>query len=163
LIDRDLFLSSDGITFDGKRAVPNEQVTRLMLELADLQPGEKVLEIGTGSGYQTACLLETEIALLDSIDCGIPSWKDGLEDSRLTFLNGNGTNLSGTQDYYDCIFVTCGMTSIPPAYEEQLREGGRLVIPLGKPGGQELLRLEKRNGKLVMGRCAGYVRFQMCS
>jgi protein-L-isoaspartate O-methyltransferase len=56
---------------------------------------------------------------------------------------------------YDCIFVTCGMTSIPPAYEEQLREGGRLIIPLGKPDGQELLRLEKRNGKLVMGRCAG--------
>jgi protein-L-isoaspartate O-methyltransferase len=65
--------------------------------------------------------------------------------------------------YYDCIFVSCGMTSIPPAYEEQLREGGRLVIPLGKPEGQELLRLEKRNGKLVMGSCVRVdVRFQMC-
>lgn len=167
MIDRSLFLSPDGITFDGKRSVPSEEVTALMLSLADLQPGEKVLEIGTGSGYQTACLGATG-ANVFSIDREI--WG---EDSQgyyshpesggfITVAGGDGKQGWIHPYIFDCIVVSCGMTSIPPAYEEQLREGGRLVIPLGKPDGQELLRLEKRNGKLVMGRCAGYVRFQMC-
>lgn len=175
MIDRALFLSSDGLTFDGKRAVPNEAVTKSMLSLADLQPGEKVLEIGTGSGYQTACMIGTG-AIIVSVD-PVNGWFGGNNQTRIAdhpnrpcgvdYITGDGRNgdCGGPWSLapYDCIFVTCGMTSIPPAYEEQLREGGRLIIPLGKPDGQELLRLEKRNGKLVMGRCAGYVRFQMCS
>jgi protein-L-isoaspartate O-methyltransferase len=155
VIDRSLFLSPDGITFDGKRAVPNEEVTKLMLELADLQPGEKVLEIGTGSGYQTCCIVPSWMRCgNDRLNRDFtslmfrPSWKPAFGDA----VDGDGARRGILEArHYDCIIVSCGMTSIPPAYEEQLREGGRLIIPLGKPDGQELLRLEKRNGKLVMG------------
>lgn len=171
MIDRNLFLSSDGITFDGKRAVPNEEVTAMMLELADLQPGEKVLEIGTGSGYQFAHLHYAvyqdggSVCTVDREPLGIGPWEavqPGLIVGSEGFSQHDGRLGWKEHAPFDCIWVSCGMTSIPPAYEEQLREGGRLIIPLGKPDGQELLRLEKRSGKLVMGRVGGYVRFQMC-
>lgn len=174
MIDRALFLSADGQTFDGKRAVPNEAVTKLMLSLADLQPGEKVLEIGAGSGYQTFCLAEAAADVsVRSVDVDTSGFNNEFSfwymNSRpnppfIHVLQDNGLLGWPIADHapFDCIVVSCGMTSIPPAYEEQLREGGRLIIPLGKPEDQELLRLEKRNGKLVMGRVGGYCRFQMC-
>jgi protein-L-isoaspartate(D-aspartate) O-methyltransferase len=166
LVDRELFLGPDHITFDGKRAVPNEEVTALMLSLADLQPGEKVLEIGTGSGYQTVCIASLGVQVfsvdreLDDADCN--RFTHESNGSSIEIRQGDGKQGWAEEAPFDAVLVSCGMTSIPPAYEEQLREGGRLIIPLGKPDGQELLRLEKRNGKLVMGMCAGYVRFQMC-
>lgn len=163
MIDRALFISADGQTFDGKRAVPNEAVTKLMLDLADLKPGEKVLEIGTGSGYQTAALAE-KAKWVYSVDVDPTGCKPKFDNVTRCVNDGKlGWHQQYEQHMFDCIFVTCGMTSIPPPYEEQLREGGRLIIPLGKPDGQELLRLEKRNGKLAMGRVGGYCRFQMAT
>jgi protein-L-isoaspartate(D-aspartate) O-methyltransferase len=129
-------------------------IVALMTELLELTPESEVLEIGTGSGYQAAVLAEVAGAVY-SIEI-LPGIAD-LGASNLKATGYDRVNLRVGDGYlgwpeaapFDGIIVTCAPARVPRPLQEQLAEGGRLVIPVGGRGAQELVVQEKRDGKLV--------------
>ncbi|MEW6721534.1 MAG: protein-L-isoaspartate(D-aspartate) O-methyltransferase [Thermodesulfobacteriota bacterium] len=122
---------------------------------------EKVLEIGTGSGYQTAILarLASRVVTVERI----PSLASGAERrlkemgvTNVDFVTGDGTLGYRSLAPYDRILSAAASPSVPPPWLEQLAEGGILVLPMGGRLGQELLRVTKRGGEAVreyLGAC----------
>lgn len=137
-----------------KQTISQPYVHARALELLELTGHEKVLEIGTGSGYQTA-LLATLAAQVFSIE-RVATLLDGakallaeLGVRNVSLLLGDGT--LGWRDYapYDAIVVGAGAPHVPPALGEQLAEGGRLLLPVGSRDEQMLTVYTKREGQLV--------------
>ncbi|MBO6574159.1 MAG: protein-L-isoaspartate(D-aspartate) O-methyltransferase [Rhodothermales bacterium] len=118
------------------------------------RPGERILEIGTGSGYQAAVLATLGVSLF-SVERLRPLFERSrtlLRDLgyRVNCRHGDGTKGWETVAPFDGIIVTAGAIGIPPALLEQLREpeddrpGGRLIIPVGGSGGQVMQRVVRR-------------------
>lgn len=142
------------------RAIPPRRITDLMLELLELKPEDKLLEIGTGSGTQThefeqACKEIHTIELL-------PYWKcENYLGPKCYLHAGNGVKGIPSEAPFDAIVATCGVKQIPQAWIEQLKDGGRLVVPIGDPEGQRLAKFTKQGMGLKADRVAAYVRFSM--
>jgi protein-L-isoaspartate(D-aspartate) O-methyltransferase len=124
-----------------------------MTEALELSGSERVLEIGTGSGYQSAVLslLAREIISIESHTSLALTAQERL--GRLGYANvhiHNGDGSLGFADAapYDAILITAAAPEIPPVLAVQLREGGRLVIPVGGQQNQELLQVRKEDGAL---------------
>ncbi|MHB8836437.1 MAG: protein-L-isoaspartate(D-aspartate) O-methyltransferase [Candidatus Methylomirabilia bacterium] len=132
-----------------------------MTEALQLQGGEKVLEIGTGSGYQTSVLAEI-VERVFSVERIAPLYRrarsllDQLGYHNVVLRHGDGT--LGWRDHapYDAIVVTAGAPHVPQALRDQLASGGRLVIPVGDRHQQELLRItrgEAQDEREMLGGC----------
>ncbi|GAB4366826.1 MAG: protein-L-isoaspartate(D-aspartate) O-methyltransferase [Deltaproteobacteria bacterium] len=122
-----------------------------MTDALSLEGTERVLEIGTGSGYQTAILsrLAREVVTTERIESLSRSAQRilgelGIENVR--FRIGDGTLGSAGDAPFDAILVTAGAPDIPPPLYEQLAVGGILVIPVGGRWEQDLVRLRKEEG-----------------
>ncbi len=120
------------------------------LELLKLTGDEKVLEIGTGSGYQTALLakLAAQVFSVERIGPLLDSAREVLKQlniSNVSFLLGDGT--LGWRQYapYDAILVGAAAPDVPQTYKEQLKEGGKLLIPIGSMD-EQVLYLGTRHG-----------------
>ena len=123
------------------------------LELLKLTGEEKVLEIGTGSGYQTALLakLAAQVFSIERIPALLDRAREILQQigaRNVSFLLGDGT--LGWRQFapYDAILVGAGAPEVPQTYVEQLNEGGRLLIPLGDMDEQTLFMFTRRGDKL---------------
>jgi len=124
-----------------------------MTEALELIGSERVLEIGTGSGYQAAVLslLVSQVITVESHTSLALAAQERL--SNLGYANvhvHNGDGSAGFPDAapYDAILVTAGAPEIPQVFASQLQEGGRLVIPVGGRDNQILVRARKENGEL---------------
>jgi protein-L-isoaspartate(D-aspartate) O-methyltransferase len=133
------------------------------LELLHLTGEEKVLEIGTGSGYQTALLarMAAQVFSVERIAPLLDRARDVLADigvRNVSFLLGDGT--LGWRQYapYDAILVCAAAPTVPPAYADQLAEGGRIVIPLGERD-EQILTVITRRGDTLEQRGVEPVRF----
>lgn len=133
------------------------------LELLHLTGQEKVLEIGTGSGYQTALLarMAAQVFSVERIGALLDRARDVLGEigvRNVSFLLGDGT--LGWRQYgpYDAILVSAAAPTVPPAYTEQLADGGRLLIPLGERE-EQILNVITRRGDTLEQVEAGAVRF----
>ena len=133
------------------------------LDILGLRGTEKVLEIGTGSGYQTALLarLAAQVFSVERVGPLLERARAVLADlgvRNVSYLLGDGT--IGWRQYapYDAILVSAAAPSVPPAYLEQLAEGGRLVIPIGEREEQTLHVFTRRNG-VIESRTVGPARF----
>jgi protein-L-isoaspartate(D-aspartate) O-methyltransferase len=133
------------------------------LELLHLTGDEKVLEVGTGSGYQTALLarLAAQVFSIERIGVLLDRARDvlaGIGVRNVSFLLGDGT--LGWREYgpYDAILVSAAAPTVPPAFTEQLANGGRLLIPLGERDEQTLNVITRRGDALEQVE-AGPVRF----
>lgn len=116
--------------------------------------GSKILEIGTGSGYQCCILLElgAEVYTIEYNKVLFERTKSFLPQMgyRAHFFQGDGSKGLPAFAPYDAILVTAGAPTVPQALVEQLKTGGRLVIPVGDSKSQKMLRLTKKEGnKLV--------------
>jgi protein-L-isoaspartate(D-aspartate) O-methyltransferase len=132
------------------QTISQPYIVALMTELLDLHPNDKVLEIGTGSGYQAAVLAELTNSVY-SIEV-IPELAQraaaalAAEGYRTVNLRtGNGALGWPEEAPFDAIIVTAAAPEIPPALIEQLRTGGRMMIPVGPRHGDQTLVLITRN------------------
>jgi protein-L-isoaspartate(D-aspartate) O-methyltransferase len=128
-------------------------IVGLMTELLRLRGDEKVLEIGTGSGYQTAVLAELtrRVCSIERIPALAARARTVLE--QLGYTNvwirvGAGTLGWPDEAPFDRILVAAGSPAVPPPLFEQLGEGGRMVVPLGDASGQTLTVVEKVRGEM---------------
>ncbi len=133
------------------------------LELLGLTGKERVLEIGTGSGYQTALLarLASQVFTIERIAPLLERSKDILRQvgaSNVSYMLGDGTLGWSQFAPYDAILVGAAAPEIPPAYVEQLADGGRLLIPLGGRD-EQTLNLFTRHGEKLEQQDIAPVRF----
>ena len=127
-----------------------------MTEILELKPGQKVLEIGTGSGYQAAILAELGFVNVYTIEI-VPELAENASNllqtlgyTNVTVKQGDG--YYGWEEYapFDAIIVTAAPDHLPAPLVEQLAENGRLVIPIGPPGWyQTLWKFHKQDNELI--------------
>ena len=134
------------------------------LELLKLKGTEKVLEVGTGSGYQTALLsrLASQVFSIERIAPLLDKAREVLQQMKgannISFMLGDGT--LGWRQFapFDAILVGAGAPEVPAAYTEQLADGGRLLIPLGDRDEQVLYLITRKGDELTEQQVAP-VRF----
>ena len=140
-----------GVTISGPHLVGR------MTSTIDIQPGEKVLEIGTGSGVQSAYIANlTENAYTIEIIAPLAQRTRALYDKLIDkgYTEYKHIKTKNADGYYgweeagpfDKIIVTCGIDHVPPPLLQQLKAGGLMVIPVGPPGAQRVLKVAKTQG-----------------
>jgi protein-L-isoaspartate(D-aspartate) O-methyltransferase len=149
---RDQAYEDHPLPINAGQTVSQPYIVALMLEILHLDPSSRVLEIGTGSGYQTAILAEI-CAHVYSVERH-PQLADQAQQTlsrlglnNLTLRVGDGGE--GLPEYapFDAIVVSAAAKQIPVPLFDQLREGGRMIIPVGPHEAQELQLVRKRDGK----------------
>jgi protein-L-isoaspartate(D-aspartate) O-methyltransferase len=135
------------------QTISQPYIVALMTELLELKGEEKVLEIGTGSGYQAAILAELakEVYTIEIVES-----LASIAKNRLSELGYQNIKVKAGDGYlgwpevspFDAIIITCAPDHIPKPLTEQLKEGGRMVVPVGTYA-QELKKIVKRSGKIV--------------
>lgn len=135
------------------QTISQPYIVAVMTEKLDPRPGDRVLEIGTGSGYQAAVLAEL-VAKVFTIEI-IPALARSAEAAlqRLGYTNvavraGDGYLGWPEAAPFDAIIVTCAPDDVPAPLVEQLKDGGRLIIPVNAGEFQELILCRKRDGRL---------------
>ncbi len=135
------------------QTISQPYIVAFMTEKLDPQPTDRVLEIGTGSGYQAAVLAEL-VAKVYSIEIVAPLALRAKADlQRLGYTNvvvRAGDGYQGWPDAapFDAIIVTCAPDKVPQPLTEQLKDGGRMIIPIGEIWDQKLVLLHKRGQRL---------------
>jgi protein-L-isoaspartate(D-aspartate) O-methyltransferase len=134
------------------QTISQPYIVALMTELLSVNKKSKVLEIGTGSGYQAAILGELcaevySIEIIETLYTSATARLQSLGYSHVHTRCGDGFSGWPEKAPFDGIVVTCAPKKVPSPLIEQLAEGGRLVIPVGQFW-QELMVLEKINGKV---------------
>ena len=147
------------------QTVSQPYIVAVMTDLLDLEKGHTVLEVGTGSGYQAAVLAECvkEVYTIEIV--GELGKEAQARLKRLGYMNvevriGDGYGGWKEKAPFDRIIVTAAGNNIPPLLIEQLKPGGRMVIPVGEPdAAQQLMLLEKQEDGKIKTRRALPVAF----
>lgn len=132
------------------QTISQPYIVAYMTAALKLKPGDKVLEIGTGSGYQAAVLAEITphvftIEILEPLATAAAERLKQLGYTTVRVRCGDGYHGWPEEAPFDGIIVTCAADPIPPALLEQLKPGGRLVIPRGEPYGEQWLVLATKD------------------
>ncbi len=144
------------------QTISQPYMVALMTEALELTGGETVLEIGTGSGYQTAVLAEIvktvfSIERIGPLADSARALLQQLGYANVTVLVGDGTQGAAEHAPFDAIIVTAGSPGVPLSLKEQLADGGRLVIPVGSRGYQELNRIRRQGNDFITENLGGCV------
>lgn len=128
------------------QTISQPYIVALMTQCLELKGKEKVLEIGTGSGYQAAVLAELAdkiftIEINDALAKKAATTLRRLKYDRVEVRSGDGFFGWKEQAPFDAIIVTCAARQVPPPLFEQLKEGGRLILPLGDTNEVQVLTL----------------------
>jgi len=138
------------------QTISQPYIVALMTDLADLEPGDKVLEIGTGSGYQAAVLAQIvdevySIEILGELAASAAARLDSLGYANITVREGDGYRGWPEHAPFDAIVVTAAPGHVPEPLVEQLAVGGKLIIPVGS-GLQELMEITRTEEGIVERR-----------
>lgn len=148
------------LPIDANQTISQPYIVALMTDTLRLQPAHTVLEIGTGSGYQTAILARIaqfvhSIERIESLSHTAARRLFDLNFQNIALHIGDGTLGWPEAAPYDRIVVTAGAPRIPQALIDQLANGGRLVAPVGSEEHQTLVAVEKRDGRTTEESIAG--------
>jgi protein-L-isoaspartate(D-aspartate) O-methyltransferase len=135
-----------------EQTISQPYIVALMLEALKLSPTDKVLEIGTGSGYVTALLAELTESVVsierhESLAQSSRALLAALGYSNVNVVTGDGMRGFPETAPYNAIVVSAAATEIPPALVVQLGEGGRMIIPVGSEDSQQLRLVRMENGQ----------------
>tara|TARA_B100000315_G_C14539687_1_gene570252 strand:+ start:517 stop:1185 length:669 start_codon:yes stop_codon:yes gene_type:complete len=135
------------------QTISQPYIVAFMTEILDLKPADKVLEIGTGSGYQAAVLGEIcdkvyTIEVIPPLGERAVSVLKRLGYDNVVLKIGDGYKGWKENAPFDAVIVTCSPTHIPEPLQEQLAEGGRMIIPVGEKYVQKLVYIVKKDGRL---------------
>ncbi|NPV09994.1 MAG: protein-L-isoaspartate(D-aspartate) O-methyltransferase [Anaerolineae bacterium] len=146
------------------QTISQPYIVALMTQLAQVEPGDKVLEVGTGSGYQAAVLAEItdsvySVEIIPELAAAARERLDSLGYAKVVTAVRDG--YYGWEEHapYDAIIVTAAPDHVPPSLVEQLAEGGRLVIPVGPPGFFQTLWLIEKTPEGIKRSSLGSVAF----
>ena len=150
---RDLAYGDHPLPIGDDQTISQPYIVALMTQLLEAKPGEKILEVGTGSGYQAAVLAHMGVEvftveiirnLADKAEALLAEL--GYDRAHVKWSDGSW----GWEEEapFDAVIITCATAEIPPPIFHQVREGGRIVIPLGNPSTYQTLSVvTKRDGK----------------
>lgn len=159
---RDMAYRDEPLPIGYGQTISQPYIVAYMTEALKLRPEDKVLEIGTGSGYQTAILAELvrdvyTIEIIPELSERAQETLKNLGYTNIEFLIGDGSKGWPEKAPFDAILVSAAPAEVPPALVEQLQINGRLVIPVGTDS-QELVLIKKTKKGLEKTRLIG-VRF----
>jgi len=145
------------------QTISQPYIVALMTESLDLTGNERVLEIGTGSGYQTAILslLAEKVYTIERVTSLATKARKLFDDvhcSNVIVRIGDGTEGWPDAAPFDAIIVTAASPDIPETLVKQLADGGRMIIPVGMEFEQTLMKITKRGGR-IMKESLGWCRF----
>ncbi len=148
----DLAYENRALPIESQQTISQPYIVALMTQTLNLKGTEKILEIGTGSGYQTAILskLCRTVVTIERIPQLLSTAKNNLESlrfSNIIYVSGDGTLGYEKEAPYDGIIVTAATPTVPDSFLSQLKENGRLVIPVGTRKNQSLELWIKRDGE----------------
>jgi protein-L-isoaspartate(D-aspartate) O-methyltransferase len=134
------------------QTISQPYIVALMLEALELAARDRVLEVGTGSGYVTALLAELTSQVISierhaSLADSARALLAGLGYSNVQVVAGDGTQGYSDAAPYDAIIVSAAALTVPPALLAQLAEGGRMIIPVGAEDAQQLRLVRMENGE----------------
>ncbi|TVR69469.1 MAG: protein-L-isoaspartate(D-aspartate) O-methyltransferase [Spirochaetaceae bacterium] len=162
--NRDRAYSDGPLPIGHGQTISQPYIVALMTQLVDPGPGDRVLEIGTGSGYQAAVLGEIlrEVYTIEIVE---PLYRWG--SANLRSAGYDHVRVKHADGYYgweehapfDAIVVTAAASSIPPPLIDQLAEGGKMIIPVGSPFRTQVLTLVRREGNDIFTEQILPVRF----
>ena len=154
LLEKEAY-SNHGLPIAEGQSISSPYVVALMTESLKLNRTQRVLEIGTGSGYQAAILseLSKEVYSVEIRDILAKA-----SEKRLKLLGYDNVHVKFGDGYfgwkefapYDAIIITCAVNHIPPLLLQQLKDGGRLVLPLGNPEYFQILTLIEKKGDEII-------------
>ena len=144
-----------------KQTISQPYIVAVMTEALELKKKDRVLEIGTGSGYQTAILAEIAgwVYTIERIKTLLKKARktlDSLHIHNVTYMHADGTEGWPKEKPFDAVLVTSGSPKVPQPLIEQLDVGGRLVIPIGDRCSQNLKKVTKKQKGIVeedLGGC----------
>jgi protein-L-isoaspartate(D-aspartate) O-methyltransferase len=141
--------ANEPIPIGQDQTISQPVVVALMTEALELKGNERVLEIGTGSGYQAAVLAELardvcSVEIVPELAKRSAQVLKRLGYRNVHVLRGDGSRGCPERAPFDRVLATAATPDVPPAWFDQLEDGGVLVAPVGELGGQRLLRFEKR-------------------
>jgi protein-L-isoaspartate(D-aspartate) O-methyltransferase len=144
-----------------KQTISQPYTVAVMSEALGLTGKERVLEIGTGSGYQTAILAELaewvySIERIPELAKSARTVLDELRYDNVANRVGDGTRGWKSEAPFQCIIVTAGAPQVPEPLLQQLAEGGRLVIPVGDPHTQTMTRVARRGQEFITENLGAY-------
>ncbi len=150
---QDQAYSDNPLPIGSRQTISQPYIVGLMTEALELMGTEKVLEIGTGCGYQTAILaglaeMVFSIERIASLAFRAQKTLDSLHYHNILIRVGDGTYGWSDESPFDAIIATAGAPKIPETLQKQLAVGGRLVIPVGSQTSQTLLKITRQSEKL---------------
>ncbi len=154
---RDMAYQDRPLDIGQGQTISQPYMVALMTQLLELTPEDRVLEVGAGSGYQSAILgyLASEVYTIERIPELADQARKRLEEAAIpnvTVLVGDGTLGHESAAPYDAILVTAAAPSIPSALKQQLAQDGRLVCPVGERGEQILVRIRRKGEEFPIER-----------
>ncbi|MEA2630392.1 MAG: protein-L-isoaspartate(D-aspartate) O-methyltransferase [Chloroflexota bacterium] len=156
--------ADEALPIEAGQTISQPLMVAKMTEHLAVQPGGRILEIGTGSGYQAAILgwLGAEVTSLERHAVLIPLARARIQalglDGAVTIREADGSLGDPAGAPWDGIIVTAAAPAVPQALREQLRDGGRLIIPVGSRD-RQLLTIVTRRGDEWLERTDGYCIF----
>jgi protein-L-isoaspartate(D-aspartate) O-methyltransferase len=154
-IDRSEAYADHPLPIGAGQTISQPYIVARMTELLAARPGDRVLDVGTGSGYQAAILAELgcQVTSIDREAVLADEARHRLErlgyGDRVTVLVGDGSLGDADLAPWDGILVAAAAPAVPPTLRSQLADGGRLVVPVGGRWDQELLLIQRRGEDFV--------------